>query len=827
MANNKKKVLSISSKRSHPDPLATNEEKNSPEYIRAMGKLIEYEWFNINSGEKQSNFFGRRESFDRRRRYARGEHDTGLHKKLLSDGTDGTSYSNYDWRPIQILPKFIKIIINQMLERLFEIDAQAIDGVSQGLREDFKSYLDKFMYTKPLLMSAKKELGVDLLPENESDLPETPEEVTLYMNLNYKPAIEIAIEEALKYTLEMNDYDEVEKRLIRDLTEIGIAAVEHRTDPTRGIVVNYRDPADMVWSYPTSPNFKNVYYYGHVERMTIMDLQRVSSKDFDRDELEKFKNVSNEWQAYNSISNEFWSRNEDLDGTMVDVLHFTYKANVCKKFKKKYRPNGTFAITEREDTFYKPEHVEEKEEKQGFKDFDVLEEFDEVWYEGSLVIGTDYIFNYGICEDTIRPDGYIKTNIKSNYVVYAPELYQGRIQALTDRVEQTVDQLQQIQVKIQQFIAKAKPNGLYINVDGLEELDLGGGNTFDVLENVRYYDETGNFLGTSRLSDGAYTGGALPIKELNNGNISGLEQLMNAYNFHLNLFRDAIGISQGADASLPDPRTAVRTMEQASMSSNVSTRYILDAQLKMTQYLCDGLALRLNAILKEPKFKKAYTNSIGKQNMNVLKSIEKLSLHDFGITIKLKPDSEERNRLEQNIQAEIASGGLSTTDAIDIRKIGNLSLANEMLKVKKAKKEKEAHQKQLELIKQQTDGNNQSVQLAAQAKQQDLATASASKERLLLIQRESDRLKLEQEFNAKLKLMDREYYYQTGIKTAEINNDKEKTSNLEDRKDERTKIQASQQSELIDQRTKKRSPIDFKSSNTSMTGELGLDEFRV
>jgi hypothetical protein len=823
----KKKVLKVSSTRSHPDPLATAAEKSTDDYGRKFGKLIEYEWFHINSGDVFNSYYGNRQKFDKLRKYARGEHSTDLHKKLLTDGTDGDSYTNYDWRAIQVLPKFIKIIVDQMLERLYEVDAQAIDGVSQGLRDNYKEYLEKFMVSRPMLEDAKNLLNIDLMPQNAKELPETPEEIALYMDLQYKPHIEIAIEEALKYTLELNDYSETQRRLLKDLTEIGIAAVHHKTDPVKGIVVDYRDPADMVWSYPTSSNFKNVYYFGHVERMTISDLQRISHETFDVDQLEKFKNVSNEWQTYNNISNEFWYRGEDLSSFMVDVLHFTFKTTNVTKHKKKYKKNGGFSITEKGGDFTKSDEQVAKEEAQGYKDFDVLEEYNEVWYEGSMVMGTEMIFNYGICEDMIRPDGLIKTNVRSNYIVYAPEVYQGRVQGLVDRVFPTIDQLQQIQIKIQQFIAKARPNGIYIDVEGLEELDLGGGNTFDVLESVRYYDETGNFLGTGKLADGLYNNAAMPIRELNNGNISGLEQLMNAYNFHLGLFRDFIGISQGADASLPDPRTSVGALQQTTQTSNVATRYILEGQLKITQYLCDGLALRLNSILKNPKFKKAYINSIGKINMDILKSIDKLHLHDFGITISLKPNAQDRQMLEANIQAEISTGGLSTTDGIDIRKISNVSLANEMLKVKKSRREKEEQKRKLETIKAQSDGNTQTAQATAQAKQEELMAVNQGKERLLLLQRESDLMVLDREVEAKMKLMDREYYYQTGIEASKEDNDKNKRKEAEDRKDKRTAIQATQQSKLVDQRNKKKDPIDFNSSHTSVTGELGLDDFRI
>lgn len=825
----KKSHLNISSFRVTPNPFATSEEKASDEYGLQYAKLIEHEWFYVNSGNTSNQFYDKRLKMDEQRRYARGEHDTGLTKKLISDGVDGESYSNYDWRPIQILPKFIKLVVNQMIERLYEIDAQAVDGISQGLRDEYKDILQKNMYAKDMLSDAKDLLGIDLVPSGLGEIPDSEAEIDLHMKLKYKPAIEIAVEQALKYTLELNEYDEIQKMNLKDLVEIGVAALHHRTDPTKGIIAEYRDPADMVWAYPTRSNFSNVTYYGSVRRLTISEVGRLSGKKFDTEELEKFKNVSNEWQGYNHISNEFWYRGEDLPNTMVDVLDFTFKTTKKTKFKKKYKSNGSFSITEKSSDFIKTPEQVAKEEEQGFKDYDILEDVQEVWYEGSLVLGSNLLFNYRECSNMVRPEGFISNTASSNYIVYAPELYQGRIQSLVDRVIQYVDQLQQIQTKIQQFVAKAKPNGIWIDIDGLQELDLGDGNSFDALDLIRYYDETGNLLGTSRLSDGGYNNGSLPIKELNNGAMAGLEQLMNAYNFHFQMFRDSIGIGQGADGALPDPRTSNGALQLQQTMSNVATRYILESQLKMTQYLANGLVLRLKDIFKYSNLKDAYINSIGRVNVDVLKSIGSLHLHDFGITIKLKPDAQDRALLEANIQAEIATGSLGTEDGIDIRKISNITVANEMLKVRKDKRIKEAQAREIEKIQANGEASQRAAESAAAAKQQQIQFETDSKLRLEEFKRESDRIKLEAEVNAKRMLMADEYYYQTGIQSEIAKNKRSDDSYKEDRKDKRTAIQATQQSKIKAEQSKEGGgkAIDFKSAHTSITGELGMDDFRT
>lgn len=817
--------LKMSSNSGRPNPLASTEEKESEEYGLKMAKLIEHEWFYIKSDGANNNYADKRQKFDKLRRYARGEHSTDLHKKLITDGTDGESYTNYDWRPIQVLPKFIKLVVNQMLERLYEIDAQAVDGISQGLRDEYKVILERAMVNKTMLEDAKNLLGVNLMPDGE--VPDSPEELELHMKLGYKPSIEIAIEEALKYTLELNEYDEIQKRLLKDLVEIGVCALHHSTDPVKGIVVEEVDPADMVWAYPTKSNFSNVNYYGHVKRMTVNELQRIAGRKFSDEEILNFRNVSQDWQGYNHISNEFWYRGEDLTSWMVDVLFFTYKSTKVERYKKKYRKDGSFAITKKESTFMKPDSVKQKEEEQGYKDFDVLTEAREVWYEGSLVLGSESLFNYGECKNMVRPKGYINNKVMSNYVVYAPELYQGRIQSLVERVIPDIDQLQQLKIKIQQFIAKAKPNGVYIDIDGLEELDLGGGNTLTPLELIRFYDDTGNLIGTSRMADGSIQNGRA-IQELNNGQIAGLEQLMSAYNFSFNLLRDSIGIGQGADATLPHPDTSVGALQQQQINSNVATRYILDAQLKMTQYLANGLALRLKDIFRFSNLKNAYINSIGQINVDVLDSIDNLHLHDFGITIKLKPGAQEKAMLEQNIQAEIAQGGLSTTDGIDIRKIGNLSLANEMIKVRKAKHIKEQQARELEKITTQSESNAKAAQAASQVKQQEIQLANGGKLEIEKVRGLNEIARINRELEAKKELMALEYLYQTGLEEEKAKAAKEKETYKEDRKDDRQAESATQQSNIkAESKKEKPSPLEFKSANSSITGELGLDDFRV
>ena len=368
-------------KTSYPNPLAPDEEKVTDDYGLQMAKAIEYEWWH-RPEEGNSAFYDKRDIYHNLRLYARGEQDTKLYKDLITGG-DEESYSNYDWRPLQIIPKFVKLLSNQMTERLFDIKADAIDKFSTDLKDDYKRDIQSLMDTLPVMKAAEEALGVSVVPQGlEGSLPDNEEELEVFMKLKYKPAIEIAAEEALKYTLDLNDYDEAQARVIEDIATLGIGGIKHKTDPTKGIIVDWVDPADCVYSFPKHRNFKQVHYYGEVERMTVNELKRISNGRFSDEKLLDIVKGTSQWYKYHNTGNNISYREDDLGGVMVDVLNFTYKSTKTISRKKKYQANGGFKMIKKESTFTKPK---------GSVGYDVSKKVIDVWYEGILILGTDKI----------------------------------------------------------------------------------------------------------------------------------------------------------------------------------------------------------------------------------------------------------------------------------------------------------------------------------------------------------------------------------------------------------------------------------------------------
>ena len=666
-----------------------------------------------------------------------------------------------------------------------------------------------------LANAIKENFGYDVMPTDVQHVPQTQEELDLYMQMNYKPNIEIAAEEAIKFTFDLNDYKETQQRVIEDVATLGLGGVKHETDPNKGIRVRWVDPAEMVYSYPKHRNFDDVHYYGEVVRMTINELKRLSRGKFTDEQLHEIASSTTEWNKYHNTGNSTQFREDDLGGMMVDVLHFTFKSTKTLSYKKKYNKNGGFKMTKKASTFDKP--------NKEYKGYDVSKKIIDVWYEGSLVMGTEHIFNYKLCENMIRPKGNINITYP-NYLFYAPDLYQDRTKSLIGNIIPYIDQMQQIHIKLQQLIAKARPNGVFIDVDGLEEIPLGDGSFLSPLEVIKIYDETGNVLGTSREAGGEYNYGREPIRELKNGVVDGLDRMIAAYNHYLNLLRDAIGIPIGADASTPHPKMAVGVQEQLAVNSNAATRHVLDSVLSITERLGKAMALRLKDIFLYSDLKEVYINAIGSINVEMLKSMKDYHLHDIGINIELKPDAQERQMLENNIQQALANDAITVDDAQEIRQLNNVKLANQLLRVRRKARENSKRQHELQVIETNNQGQAMIQRQASENKVMETQTQHQAKMAEIAAKGDQDRQTISHEASEKSGLMAKEFKYNMTLKGVEQEtlNDAKRYDN--DRKDERQRQAATQQSKIAEQKQYNKPALSFESSEDTLSGSVEMGE---
>ena len=793
-----------------PDPLAPDEEKKEFAYGLKYARMIQSEWFYGGAGSRaNSRLDNDQDKYRLLRGYARGQHSTKSSKSLLTGDNDET-YSNYDWRPIQVAPKFMKLIYNQMAERLFEVNVEATDSFSSNTKSKRKKYLQKLMYGRPVYEKIKDITGKDLSPDGMDNIPKSEEEVNIYMEMDEKPAVSIAVETALKATLDVNDYDSVQYDTVKDIADLGIGVQRMYKDPTKGLVIKNVDPEMFVYSFPKKRDFSDVHYYGEVERITINEVKRRLGSRLTDEELEEVYAKS---ASYYGANDAMDSENNDADqigGHLVTVLNFTFQSTNTLTYKKKYTRSGGYKMISKSSDF---EKVNEDAA------YDVVRQPIEVWYKGSLIVGTDCLLEYGLCTDMIRKKSDIRRTYPE-YTVYAPDLYKGETRSLLQTIVSYIDQMQQIQIKIQQFIAKAKPAGISIDVNGLNNIDLGDGD-LEPMEIIRIYNDTGNILWSSENETGDPNYAREPIKDLANGVTRGLMDMIQSYNFYLNEVRAAIGIPQGADATTPHPDTAVGVQEQAVIAKNTATRHVLDGMLNITRRMCYGIQLSLNGIIRDPKLKSFYENAIGTTNLNVLLSIQDLGMQDLGLSIKMKPDAQEKQEFMLELKQALAAKMIKPEDFMEIKEIENLDLASKVLRMRQKTATEQAQKFELQKAEAAEKAKAQAdMQKAQVIMEQEKAKALAT----IQVEQAKSKARKEEilaEEQSKSRLMELEFNYNMQLKGIEVDGKKSLESEKEDRKDKRQDRANTQTSKMIQQKEYGTPALSFESSEDNIGG--GID----
>jgi hypothetical protein len=801
-----KEVIVNISQTSFPSQFASDAEKETMEFGLQVGSAIQYEWFRKDGN--QCRYYSQWRDFHRLRLYARGEQPIAKYKDELAVDGD-LSYINLDWTPVPIIPKFVDIVVNGMSDRLFKVKAYAQDGMSQAKRNKYQDMIESQMVAKDLLMNIQEQTGVDPFVMNPDELPSTDEELSLYMNLNYKPAIEIAEEEAINTILDENRYDNIRKQCDYDLMTIGIAVEKHEFLPGAGVQISYVDPANIVYSYTEDPYFRDCFYWGEIRTLSITELYKID-QSLTREDLEQISKYSQSWYDYYNVA-QFYENNVFYRDTCT-LLYFNYKTTKKIVYKKKILDNGNTRVIEKDENFNPP--VEMMEEGR----FEKIEKIIDVWYNGIMVMGTNILLKWEMAENMVRPKSATQHALP-NYVAVAPRMYKGVIESMVRRMIPFADLIQLTHLKLQQVIARVVPDGVFIDADGLNEVDLGTGAAYNPEDALRLYFQTGSVIGRSYTQDGEFNNARVPIQELNSNSGAAKTQMLIAnYNHYMDMLRSVTGLNEARDGSDPDPRALIGVQKLAALNSNTATRHILDGSLYMFKSIAEALTYRIADILEYADFRDDFANKIGKYNVSILNEIKDLYVYDFGIFIDISPDEEEKAQLEQNIQIALSKGDINLEDAIDIREIKNLKLANQLLKLKRVKKEEKEQQRAMQAQAIQAQQQVQIQQMAAQTSMQKIQLETQSKMQLKQAEVAFEIEKMKNEAVLKQQLMQTEFDMQMQLKGMDVQSLDKREKEREDAKAKRISQQNSEQSKLIDQRKNNLPPISFESNEDSLDG---------
>jgi hypothetical protein len=785
-----------------PDPLAPSEVKQGREYGLKYAKSIYQQWGKI---DQQNSVYGnRKKTFEKNRRYANGTQDTAIYRSLLTslDPNNGDgSMLNLDFTPVPILPKFVRIVVNKILSLNPYPNLEAVDPLSSSEKDKERRKMEMMIQAKEQLAKIQEKTGVPVGMDSK-DIPETLEEAEIFIGNNIKSSSEIAAQIATNLTLEWNDFNEsILRRCVNDLAVLGVSVVKRDNDPQYGLKTSYVDPINFVHSFTEDPNFNDLVYAGHVRHIPIQELKRMAGDQFTEEEYKKIAQQAQKKYGYDAakLNQSSYDRVNNVsrfgyDEYMIEVLDFEFMSVDCEYYESKESKYGNVGFYAKGENYRAPNN--------SVFNRDVTKLETSSVYGGCYILGTDYLFNYGKKHNTPRNIHDIsRTNL--SYSVCATNLLDMMPKSMVDSCIGFADQLQLTHLKIQQAVAKAKPDGIIIDIEGLENVQLGKGGELQPLDLHDIYEQTGVFYYRSKNPEGGFQNP--PIREIGNS-IRNINELIGLYNHYLRMIRDATGINEVMDASTPKSDALVGVRQQALAAANNAIYDITNSSMVLYKKVCSDIVKCVQVIHPDSVLYRIYENAIGKENMSVLSSFRNLAMYNFGVRVVKEMEEAERQYLEQNIQIALSQKEIDLEDAIAVRQLKDINQAERLLIVRRKKRIAMNQQIAMQNSQQQAQIQQASAQATSQARQQEMQMEAQLKaqEMQLKNQLEAQLESVKHEFRKEIEMIKAQATL--GFKEDD-KNFKEKLEVLkEDRKDERVTKQADEQSRLISQRQNQAQP---------------------
>lgn len=802
MVDNKKTSSSF------PDPLASPEVKGANEYGLQYAKAIQSQWGR--SDDKSSMYRKRFDDFEKNRDYANGTQSTAIYKQILNsldpNNGDGT-LMNLDWSPVPIVPKFVKIVVNKILSQDPYPNLSAVDPISSSEKDAKKRKLRLNIEGKKFreqMQSAGVESEV-----NPQEIPDTLEEAEIFLDTNIKTDAEVAAQLAANMTLSWNNFtDSIHRRCVNDLVSCGMAVVKRQNDPNYGIKEEYVDPSYFIHSHTDDPSFEDLTYAGSLKRISIQELKRIAGDQFSEEDYKKIASdyrhkLGNNQDSFNSQYTTKTRVSFGYDEYTVEVMDFEFISVDCIYYEDKESRFGNVGFYYKGFDYKEPENSVFSRKPYKLENATV--------YGGMHIVGSDKIFNYGL-KTNVPKNIYDLTKAKMSYSVVATNLRNSVPKSMVSGVIGFADLLQITHLKLQQAIAKAKPDGLIVDIEGLENVQLGRGGDLQPLEIQDIYEQTGVFYYRSKNPEGGFQNP--PVRAIENS-IRNINELVSLYNHYLRMIRDTTGINEMMDGTTPKGDTLVGVQQNAISAGNNAIYDITHSSSVLFKKVVEDIVKCLQILPSDSVLYRIYEHAIGQTNMSVLSSFKDLPMYNFGVQVQRDMDDKDKTFLEQNIQVALSRGEIDIEDAIGVRQLRDVDQAERLLIVRRKKRQKAQQQIAMQNSQQQAQIQQQSAQASSQAKMQEMQMEAQfkSQEMQLKMQLESQLEQVKHEFRKEIEMIKAQATL--GFKEDDENFKQKLEVLKEDRKDDRVKKQAVEQSKLLSQRQEKRGELPESSGGSN------------
>lgn len=785
-----------------PNPLASNEEKLTPEYGLKVAMSIQQEWFGGGMITKNSLFAKRHQWIREMRLYNRGEQDVEKYKKIMYRQAEDKTMLNLDWNLTNYPEKFTNIVRNGIGEDFYRLDIRSADKFSLLQKQERVLQHKGNMYSKGMLEKAKKIQGIDLVPKGF--IPEDEEELSLYSEIKERPKHEIAEEILINYIKNISSWSYIKKECDKDLVVNDLMVARIYTDPNNGVMADYVDPESYGHSYVERNDFKDAFYHFVVDTITINDISRESG--FDETKLRKIAAL----YATDNDVNEFNISTFPLNRVLefrVNVMHFCIKGDreiVYKKYHDK--KNNLKKVAKRDSSYTVPEGSEKSR----------LSKRLDTWYEGTYVVGSnDMIYDWKESENLAKDE---MNRVLPPFIAQSTNIYKNSLRSFLSNIIPSIDKLILADLKIQQLMMELKPDLIVINLNQLAELnsDAKGDSKKDNWKTaLSVLNVKGIVLEkTIDLGDDGGVQQGQSARPAPNQQGSALSALLNIWAHYYNIIRETTGINPARDGSLSE-NSLVGVNQLMKLASNTSTKHIADAALLFDKRVCETISTRVKGIFslrQAVHLQKIYRNAVGKENIEALVGLKNRHIHEFGFTVEMVPAKEELDELRQDLIIALQEGSIDVSEKAEIMRIarGNIKQANEYMRFIRRRKIKEQMRQAEHTQKLTEQSNTKSAQVKIQG---DLQAAQVKSQLKMKEEMAMSQLRL-QEAAAMQKITEpeKQVQFQMDVYLAKIKSlsDISLAQFKEDAKDKRVDHQSTRQSQLIEQRDKKLGAFNFK-----------------
>lgn len=795
MAEKKKDFTVVGS---FPSPFYPKEVKASNDYGIQYAKSL----FAVFAGKDQQLLNNRKQRIQYLRRLRMGLQHSHEFLDLAKDD-DANTYANLDLAPPSVIPKFTEILVNKILRQDYYVKLTASDSHSLKVKQAFKEEAIKRIFIYHTLKNVAAENGIDAEPVPPPFA--TPDDLEVHMMSDFKLSTEIASEKGVDFIMNsQHDYQEILRNVLNDLVTADLACTKTDYCSDGSVKLRWVDVENVVYSFSNEGDFRKIQHAGELVVMTISELRKRAT-DLHEDDIKKIaqsvagKNNNPDRYSSTASYNQFNQPYYEYDSFQVTVLDFQFLSTCELVYEKKETKDGYSRIVKRDESYELPKNSKYKRE--------LKKKHYTAKFGGYFVLGTEYIFGYGEKTSPLRKaNNLFETEI--DYTFYSTTWNKGQSYSFVQKIEPYAKQMANAHVKLQQMIAKARPNGVTIDIGGLKQIDLHGtGSQASPLDLQAVYDQTGNFYWNSMDEDGE-TMNRFPMQELANGvSVNGIRALIEIYNFNLQIIRDVTGLNEFTDASTPSSEALVGIQQAAQESSNNATYGVDLAWKNITKRTAMKVLLCLQESIR--KNKGIYADVIGEASEEVLDIINRFPKQTFLIDIELAPTRDEKIMLEQAMGRALEQQTLTFEDMYLIRNAKNFKVAQVLLGIKTRRNMERMRAEQQEDMQMKSQLDQQSAMVANQAKQETISIEMQRDMTVINAKHLSQKALLSLTNELVMTRDKQKFAHEKEIATLTVGQKMEMQDFMENRRDERQRQGKSMDSEMIEQRKKNTEAKDF------------------